>query len=306
MFDRSVKQVQRDRTALLPDWPQYEVLHDQVAWLVADRVNDIKRSFRRALDVGCRRGNVGRHLDKDMVAQLTQCDSSKFMLQQFHADGRDKELLVHCDEENLPFEHNYFELVTSSLALHWVNDLPRTLRQIHNVLVPDGAFVGAMFGADTLFELRCALQLAEEDRRGGMSQHVSPFTQVRDMGGLLSQAGFTLLTVDVDEIVVNYPSMFELVSDLKNMGENNAALSRCRFLSNDTLLAAAAVYQEMYGNKENGTIPATFDVIHMVAWKPDPSQSKPLEKGCATHSLRDLGIINPATTKNNNNGGNKP
>ncbi len=29
VFDRSVKQVQRDRTAMLPDWPQYEVLHDQ-------------------------------------------------------------------------------------------------------------------------------------------------------------------------------------------------------------------------------------------------------------------------------------
>lgn len=46
------------------------------------------------------------------------------------------------------------------------------------------------------------------------------------MSRLLSRAGFTLTTVDVDEIQVNYPSMFELMDDLKSMGENNAVLSR--------------------------------------------------------------------------------
>lgn len=62
---------------------------------------------------------------------------------------------------------------------------------------------------------RCSLQLAELERVGGISPHVSPFTDVRDIGSLLTRSGFTMLTVDSDEIVVCYPSMFELMTDLK-------------------------------------------------------------------------------------------
>lgn len=46
-------------------------------------------------------------------------------------------------------------------------------------LKPDGVFVGAMYGGETLFELRSALQLAEVERQGGIAPHISPFTQVR-------------------------------------------------------------------------------------------------------------------------------
>lgn len=52
-----------------------------------------------------------------------------------------------------------------------------------------------MFGGDTLYELRCSLQLAELEREGGFSPHVSPFTAVSDLGHLLSRTGFNTLTV---------------------------------------------------------------------------------------------------------------
>lgn len=52
-----------------------------------------------------------------------------------------------------------------------------------------------MFGGDTLYELRCSLQLAELEREGGFSPHVSPFVAVSDLGHLLSRAGFNTLTV---------------------------------------------------------------------------------------------------------------
>jgi hypothetical protein len=48
----------------------------------------------------------------------------------------------------------------------------------------------------------------------------------RDISNLLSRAGFTLLTVDVDEIKVAYPSMWELIEDLRDMGESNAIIGR--------------------------------------------------------------------------------
>ena len=59
-----------------------------------------------------------------------------------------------------------------------------------------------------------------------MSQSLA---DTRDISNLLGRAGFTLLTVDVDDVMVSYPSIFELVEDLKNMGEGNAIINRCVF-----------------------------------------------------------------------------
>lgn len=67
--------------------------------------------------------------------------------------------------------------------------------QIQQVLKPDGVFIGAMVGGDSLYELRCSLQLAETEREGGFSPHISPYTAVTDLGNLLGQAGFSMLTV---------------------------------------------------------------------------------------------------------------
>lgn len=74
------------------------------------------------------------------------------------------------------FEPGSIPAVLSCLSLHWTNDLPGVLQQIRRVLQEDGVFIGAMFGGDTLFELRTAFQLAEVEREGGLSIRVSPMT----------------------------------------------------------------------------------------------------------------------------------
>uniref|UniRef100_A0A8D0EIL9 NADH:ubiquinone oxidoreductase complex assembly factor 5 n=1 Tax=Strix occidentalis caurina TaxID=311401 RepID=A0A8D0EIL9_STROC len=162
---------------------------------------------------------------------------------------------------------------------------------IHQVLKPDGVFIGAMFGGDTLYELRCSLQLAELEREGGFSPHVSPFTAVSDLGHLLSRAGFNTLTVDTDEIQVNYPGLFEVMEDLQGMGESNCSWNRKPLLHRDTMLAAAAIYQEMYGNSD-GSVPATFQIYYMIGWKFHESQARPAQRGSATVSFGDLAKIN--------------
>ena len=43
---------------------------------------------------------------------------------------------------------------------------------------------------------------------------------------------------------------------------------------------------EMYGN-EDGSIPATFQVIYMIGWRPDETQPLPKQRGSAKKSLKD-------------------
>ncbi|AWP05079.1 Methyltransf 11 multi-domain protein [Scophthalmus maximus] len=194
VFDRAMKRRQRNWAAALRDGHKYEYLREEVGGRVADRVYDIARTFPVALDVGGGKSHVAEHLSKDVVEHLILTDVSEETLKRSRRT-QIPTLCVQADEEFLPFKENTFDLVVSSLSLHWINDLPGALRQIQQVLKPDGVFIGAMVGGETLYELRCSLQLAETEREGGFSPHVSPFTAVTDLGNLLGRAGFNMLTV---------------------------------------------------------------------------------------------------------------
>lgn len=287
IFDRRVKRLQRDRAAQASNVRDFERLRNEVAWQVSDRVQDIDREFNFGLDLGCGRGHIGQYLDSGLMSTLVQTELSRGMLDAFDVDARDRGYRIQVDEEAIPFRDDSFDIVVSNLSMHWVNDLPGCLTQIKNVLVPDGVFIGSIFGGDTLYELRCSLQLAEIERRGGFAPRVSPFADVRDCGSLLQRAGFTLLTVDVDDITVLYPSPHELITDLRGMGETNVAFKRHHTLHPATFDLAAEKYVKEYGNPD-GSIPATFQIIYMLGWKPDPSQVKPAARGSGNASLADL------------------
>lgn len=215
------------------------------------------------------------------------CDMSRECLQNAKEPDSVNTVKILVDEENLPFRDNSVDLFVTSLSLHWVNNLPKCLAEIMTSLKDDGVFIGSMFGGQTLFELRCSLQLAEVEREGGFAPHISPFTDVQDIGGLLNRAGFTMITIDCDEIQMAYPSIYELMFDLQGMAESNASWNRKSHVHRDTLLAAAAIYQEMYGNAD-GTVPATFQVYNFIGWKPHESQPLPMARGSANFSLKDI------------------
>jgi NADH dehydrogenase [ubiquinone] 1 alpha subcomplex assembly factor 5 len=269
---------------------------------------DINRHFPKVLDLGANACNIAHALtqpnpDPDpskpdspplstRLQELTAADSSHLLLHRDSSLPFNTQIDVTRDtiqdEEYLPYEENTFDAVLSSLSMHWINNLPSVLMQINRVLKPDAPFIGAMFGGDSLFELRTSLQLAEQDRRGGVSTHTSPLADVRDMGGLLGKAGFKMLTVDVDDIIVDYPSSFALMTDLQAMGESNAVLGReMGAIQRDTLLAQEAIYRELHGN-EDGTVPATFRMIYMIGWKEGAGQPKPLERGSGQVNIKDI------------------
>src|SRR5204863_5098019 len=120
-------------------------------------------------------------------------------------------LVVAADEEALPFREGSLDLVVSGLALQFVNDLPGTLVQIRRVLKPDGLFLGALTGGETLTELRQSFIAAESEIEGGISPRVIPFADLRDMGALLQRAGFALPVTDIDRRMVRYSSPLTLM-----------------------------------------------------------------------------------------------
>ena len=206
-------------------------------------------------------------------------------------DGPPAATVAVADEEFLPFAPARFDLIVSSLILHWTNDLPGALTQLQRILKPDGLFLGAMFAGDTLHELREVLIDAELAERGGASPRVATFVDIAEVSSLLQRAGFALPVVDTDTITLTYDNAFALMADLRLMGETNAMRTRHRgFTPKSLLFTAADLYRQRHAQPD-GRIRATFQIAYLTGWRPDASQQKPSASGiCGNAAGRCPGI----------------
>ena len=136
--------------------------------------------------------------------------------------------------------------------------------------------------------LGTALMEAELAETGGVSPRVSPFADLRDAAGLLQRAGFALPVADADTVTATYGDFFALLRDLRGRGETNLLLDRLKHPTRRTVFArAAAIYQERFANRE-GRLPATFQVLFLTGWAPDPSQQQPARRGSGQTNLKDV------------------
>lgn len=260
VFNRRAVARHRDRAA--PGLSEHDFLFREAGERLADRLDDVTKSFPTALDLGSHDGTMARLLGaRGGIETLFQCDLSTAMATKA---GR---LSVAADEELLPFAEDSFDLIISNLSLHWVNDLPGALTQARRALKPDGLFLGTMLGDGTLGELRQSLAEAEASVEGGLSPRVSPFADVRDVGDLLTRAGFKQPVADTETITVSYADPLKLMADLRGMGESNAVIEARKGMTSRTMLMeASGRYVQNFADAD-GRIPASFEIIYLTAWK---------------------------------------
>ena len=280
VFDRRAVRQHRERAAANLD--RHDFLFREVAERLADRLSDIKRQFPLALELGCHTGQLASQVgQRGGIETLIQADLSEAM-----ARRAGRPALV-ADEEFLPIGEQCLDLVLSVLSLHWVNDLPGALVQIRRALKPDGLFLAAMLGGETLNELRQSFLIAETEVSGGASPRVAPFAEVAEAGSLLQRAGFALPVVDTDVLTFRYTDPLGLMRELQGLGESNAVVERHKGLTPRRAIdEAARQYQLRFADSE-GRVPATFQVLYLTAWAPDASQQRPLRPGSAGERLAD-------------------
>jgi SAM-dependent methyltransferase len=278
IFDRMLIRARRRRAASIGP---ATFLLDRVADDLADRLAGVLRRFDLALDLGSPGDAVGAALGRlGSIGSVLAADTV--------LDGKGAIApFVVADEEALPFRAATFDLVVSALSLQFVNDLPGTLVQIRRALKPDGLFLAALIGGETLTELRQSFAAAESEIEGGVSPRVAPFADLRDLGALLQRAGFALPVTDVDRLTVRYDSAFALMHDLRRMGATNALFDRRRApLKRATLTRMAEIYAERFADAD-GRVRATFEIVWLSGWVPHPSQQQPLRPGSAKTRLAD-------------------
>jgi len=263
IFDRTLLRA-RQRRALRLGAETF--LLDRVAAELAERLSAVLRQFDRAADVGTPTDAVCRAL-AGKVGSIEPVEI-----------GNDEAIRIPDQSLNL---------AVSALALQFVNDLPGVLVQIRRALKPDGLFLAAMVGGESLIELRQSFAQAESEVDGGLSPRVAPFADLRDLGALLQRAGFALPVIDSERVAVRYGTVFKLMHDLRRMGAANALVERRRTpLRRATMLRMAEIYGERFSDPD-GKLRATFEIVWLSGWAPDPSQQQPLKPGSARTRLAD-------------------
>jgi NADH dehydrogenase [ubiquinone] 1 alpha subcomplex assembly factor 5 len=270
-FDRRLRRLRRDRAA--GRFAEADYLHRLAADELIDRLDCVKRDFRRALDLGCAGGYLTRRL-RERGLDVTPCDSGGAFVRA--AGG------VQADEDRLPFADGAFDLIVSVGALDSVNDLPGALLLARRTLKPDGLFLGAFAGAGSLPRLRRAM-LAADSVEGGAAPRIHPQIDVRAAGDLLTRAGFALPVVDAQPVDVRFSSLTGLVRDLRAMGATNILAERSRRPLGRHGLAAAIADFETPGDKTT----ERFEILHLLGWSPSPDQPRPAPRGSGTMSLAE-------------------
>ena len=247
IFNRSELFKKRVRAYKMPD--DHRFLNDWVQKQFNERLDLITRDFPKRLDITP------------------------------HNDPFDVTETLNADKD--------YDLITSNLTLHNINDLPGALIQIKRSLKPDGAFMAALFGGETLHELRDSLTHTETNMHGGLSPRMHPLTTKQDMGALMQRAGFALPVVDSERVSVSYKSLTSLIQDLRGMGETNVLMNKNTTYIGEKFIKRAEAYY-LKNHAERGQLIATFDIIFLLGWAPHDSQQKPLKRGSADTHLSEV------------------
>ncbi len=245
-------------------YDQSAILQAEILSRLIERLQYIKLKPTLIVDLGCGTGQAIKKLRKhykkanvlalDMAEKMLFCAKSQYGL-------LDKKWLVNADMEQLPLQDSCVDLLFSSLALQWSNDLEQTFKEFRRVGRSGGLLMFTTFGVNTLKELRASFAQIDPAPR------VHQFMDMHDVGDLMLSAGLSQPVMDMEEITMEYEKFSDLMADLKLIGATNAEKNRHRGLMTPAKLdrLRKAYEQIAYSNNK---YQATYEVVYGHAWFP--------------------------------------
>jgi malonyl-CoA O-methyltransferase len=264
------RQVRRSFGRAAERYEASAVLQHEVEDRLLERLDLLAEPPSRVLDLGCGPGRAAAAIKRRWPrAQVIALDPALPMLQQARARSRWWRPLrcVQAEAEALPLAEGSIDLVFSSLALQWVQSLPRALGELRRVLRPGGLLLLSTFGPATLGELRAAFAAADE------TPHVSPFTDLQALGDALLSAGFRDPVADRDDFVLTYAAVRDLMRELRDIGAVNGLDARRRSLTGKSRMQAMIAAYESFRDGD-GRLPASYEVLYAQAFAPQPGQPR--------------------------------
>ncbi len=243
----------------------------QMGQSLLDRLDDIRLTPTRILDLGDRTGLLAPQLQKRWpkatICSLTLVEPLARSPHHWTMPWRSRPRNVVGEATRLPFARGQFDLVLSSMALHWSGDLPAALREMRRVLAPDRLLLFTVAGSETLWELHECLARLDQERYGRLWIRRPVLPSLSELGDLLAASGLVLPVVDRERVALPVPDLLWLVRQLKAMGAGNAMRVRPEgLLGKGYLHDLDRLYTERF-RQPDGTLPCTLEVLFGHAWK---------------------------------------
>lgn len=258
------KAVAQSFSRAAPQYDQVAHVQKQVGQALLDLLQQQNVLARNALDIGCGTGWLTLHL-QPFAKHITALDLAPGMLA--YAKQRDRQNIINeficADVESLPFSAQQYDLIFSSFALQWCDDIKAVFADIYNLLQPGGRFVFSIPVENTLNELKQSWAQAEAQHA-----HVNEFCKVADIQTALNQVGFSLPFFDERITPAYYQSVRELMTELKTLGAHHVAENGTTSLTGKNTIAKMLEAYEQFRNAD-GLLPASWHFILVCAQKPD-------------------------------------
>ncbi len=226
---------------------------------ISERLKEINIDIIDAIEINSKIN------DTELIIKNTQKINNLYKTntnEKYHVEN----ISAVCDEELIPFKNNCFDMVFSILGLNLINDLPGALKQIHNILKPNGFFIAAFWGQGTLAPLAESLAYADEKLLNGLYPRIYPFCDIKTLGNLMQRAGFSDSVADLEKIVCQYKNISDLFSDIRDLSEKNILTSRKKsFTPNSIFIEAEKYLLTKYAQNSRILIP--YNIIYVSGWK---------------------------------------
>lgn len=240
-----------------------------------ERLDFVRVEPTRVLDLGCSRGAslpalaarypVAQQLALDLVPEmLAGLRPARPAWQRWIGVGAANGVMpLVADAAQLPILSRSTDLIWSNLLLHWLEDPLPALAEAHRVLDLGGLLMFSTLGPDTLKELRSVFA-------DGYA-HTQRFIDMHDLGDMLVGCGFADPVMDMEVVKLTYDSFDDLLRELQSAGSSCAMKARRHGLTGrGAWRKARAAYENL---RENGKLPATFEVVYGHAWKAAPKKT---------------------------------
>ena len=244
-------------------YDKYSILQRTIAERLDESLGQIKINPITILDLGSGTGHGSQILHKRFRnSHIYQIDLSENMLKVSKKKSPfffSKDHFVCADINKLPFKENYFDLIFSSLALQWCNNLDTVFREVKNLLKNDGVFLFSSFGPDSLKELRDCWSSVDD------YVHINAFVDMHDIADALMRVGLASPVLNMEEIILTYHECRQLMKELKYIGAHNINNGRRKTLTGKKRLNKVFKCYESY--RTNNVLPVTYEVVYGHAWQ---------------------------------------
>jgi malonyl-CoA O-methyltransferase len=273
--------VRRSFDAAATTYDEHAFLQREIGDRLLERLDYIKQSPARILDIGCGTGYVTRKMREryadskiigiDLAPQMARAAAQQMPQTPLLArilGQAPSNAFISADAEALPFQAETIDFAISNLTLQWC-DPERVAKEVMRVLRPNGLFMFTTFGPDTLKELRAAFRAVDE------APHVNEFIDMHDIGDVLSHSGFADPVMDQETITLTYAELKAMLRELKGIGAHNILPGRANGLMGKSRWTRLVAAYEKF--RHDGRLPATYEVVYGHAWKPEFSKRKTVD-----------------------------